>query len=572
MFSLVSSMSVVVNSSENSPTRRAGSTQYPVTGSTTTGFVMPSDSTRPLARHLIAAVLRHGSGAGPPDRELLAKFAASRDEDAFAELVRRHGSMVLAVARRVTGHIQDAEDAFQAAFLVLARRAGQITRPELLGNWLYGVAYRTALEARAARRRVKEQQGVAELPERSGGSSGRLPSPGSPDSDDLRRVIDEELALLPEKYRTAVVLCDLEGLSRRDAAGRLKIPEGTLSSRLNHARKLLAGRLTRRGVTTSAGAVAAAFSGDAAGTMVPSQLVLHTARAAGLFASGGAVPPAFASTQVTTLTDGVIKAMIVNRLRLTTGAVVLALGLMGIGAAAVIGQNPPPPRDTTTIPRTDDLFGTGQPPAREKKPPEKIAAKGIEDDDVPYPSFPAQAIVRLEEGKIIVRQRSRGYTVNPPPLPAERGNPPAERGNPPAERGPAPGMQSTTTVTGQKYDSADVSVFDMKGNRVATKAWKEKLKEDQHALVAFDGRLPHPRELTLFKDDVLLIVFPGLGGDPGAAPAGYRLRQYYEPVFPRSIGDNVPQPGGNDIPPLPATIPPATTLPLPPRPGGGGER
>src|SRR6185312_12542585 len=107
---------------------------------------MPTEATRPFARQMIAAVLRRGARDGPTDRDLLATFVSERSEEAFAELVRRHGAMVLAVSQRVTGHAQDAEDAFQAAFMVLARRAGQVSRPELLGNWLYGVAYRTALE------------------------------------------------------------------------------------------------------------------------------------------------------------------------------------------------------------------------------------------------------------------------------------------------------------------------------------------------------------------------------------------------------------------------------------------
>src|SRR5262245_10287081 len=114
---------------------------------------MPTESPRPLARQLLRAVLGLTEVA---DRELLARFVAHRDEDAFAEIVHRHGPMVLAVCRRVTGRPHDAEDAFQAAFLVLARRAAHVDRPELLANWLYGVAYRTALEARSARRRAED--------------------------------------------------------------------------------------------------------------------------------------------------------------------------------------------------------------------------------------------------------------------------------------------------------------------------------------------------------------------------------------------------------------------------------
>jgi RNA polymerase sigma factor (sigma-70 family) len=455
---------------------------------------MPTDTTRPLARQLFAAVLRSAEYA-PTDQELLAGFVAGRDEESFAEIVRRHGAMVLSVCRRVTGQPQDAEDAFQAAFLVLARRAAQIGRPELLGNWLYGVAYRTALEARAARRRVKEQQPVSAVPEPA--------APESPeDTADLRRVIDEELARLPDKYRAAVVLCDLEGVSRKDAAEKLRVPEGTLSSRLAHARKVLAARLSRRGVCASGVVIATTLARDAGAAAVPTTVVHSTARAAARFAGGGAVPPEVVSSQVTTLTDGVIKAMIVNRLRLTLGAGILVAGLLGLGAAAGVGQQPrnsaPKAKPATTAVEPDD---EAQPPKskakdKAKAPAEKVPAKGVEDDDVPYPGTPSQAVVRLEDGKLIVRQRSRGYHM----VSREVDGTQVRR------------YEVKSTISAKTYDASDVSVFDMKGNRVADKTWKAQLKTDQHVLVAFDGRLPLPRELHLFKEDTLLIVFPGSSG------------------------------------------------------------
>lgn len=468
---------------------------------------MPTDSTRPLARQLYAAVLRSAEYA-PTDQELLAKFVAERDEECFAEIVRRHGAMVLSVCRRVTGQPQDAEDAFQAAFLVLARRAAQIGRPELLGNWLYGVAYRTALEARAARRRVKEQQAVSAVPEPAS------PEPAE-DTADLRRVIDEELARLPDKYRAAVVLCDLEGVSRKDAAERLRVPEGTLSSRLAHARKVLASRLSRRGVSASGAVIATTLARDAGAATLPTAVVHSTARAAARFACGGAVPPEVVSSQVTTLTDGVIKAMIVNRLRLTLGAGILVAGLLGLGAAAGVGQQPSKsPRAKPATPAVVDPDDEeAQPPAKSKAKDkakdkaEKVAAKGVEDDDVPYPSTPAQAVVRLEDGKLIVRQRGRSYQM-------------VTREGPDGAK--LRQYEAKSTISAKSYDASDVSVFDVKGNRVADKTWKAQLKTDQHALVAFDGRLPLPRELQLFKDDTLLIVFPASGGaDPFWAPHVY---------------------------------------------------
>jgi RNA polymerase sigma factor (sigma-70 family) len=184
-------------------------------------------------------------GAGMTDGQLLECFLSQRDDAAFECLVRRHGPMVLGVCRRVLHHVHDAEDAFQATFLVLARRAASLRDRELVGNWLHGTAYRAALEAKAARRRVKERQVRA------------MPDPETMDKADwaeLRLVLDHELNRLPEKYLAAILLCDLEGRTRKEAARQLGVPEGTLSGRLTTARRLLAKRLAGRGVTLSGGA------------------------------------------------------------------------------------------------------------------------------------------------------------------------------------------------------------------------------------------------------------------------------------------------------------------------------
>ncbi|HEX4612172.1 MAG TPA: sigma-70 family RNA polymerase sigma factor [Urbifossiella sp.] len=455
---------------------------------------------------LLTAALRLAHDPGPADRDLLTAFAASRDEAAFTELVRRHGGLVLAACRRVTGHAQDAEDAFQAAFLVLARRAGQVGRPEQLGNWLYGVAVRTALDARSARRRIREQP-LAAAPEPADADRG--PDP------DLAGVMDEELARLPEKYRAAVVLCELEGVPRKDAAARLRIPEGTLSSRLAHARKILATRLARRGVMTPAG-VLAAVGPTTGGVIVPGRLIDHTARAAARV-TGGAVPPGLVSDRVSSLTDGVLKAMLVSKLRITAGAI--ALVVAAVGAAAVVGQQP---RSSYFPAQSTDPFSAQQPqtapPA--KAAAEKIPSKGIEDEDVPYPTVPTPAVVRVEEGKLIVRQRSRGPITWGPATPVVAGQ--------------APTPQKTgSQIVGRKYDPSDVLVFDMKGNRLAPKAWREKFQNDQHVLVSWGGVLPNPRELVLFKDDTLLVIIPGFPSPLNGQPA-YVARTYYQPV---TLGD-----------------------------------
>jgi RNA polymerase sigma factor (sigma-70 family) len=181
------------------------------------------------------------------DSELLARFVRERDQLAFAELLRRHGPVVLGVCRRMTGHQQDAEDAFQAVFLILSRKAAAIGKPELIGNWLYGVAVRVARKARrsALRRRTREVA-VSSVPDRAMQSQSLF--------SELIPILDEELATLPSWYREAIVLCDLRGLSREEAAVALAVPEGTVSSRLANGRKKLAERLTRRGIALASAA------------------------------------------------------------------------------------------------------------------------------------------------------------------------------------------------------------------------------------------------------------------------------------------------------------------------------
>jgi RNA polymerase sigma factor (sigma-70 family) len=256
------------------------------------------------------------------DAELLARFVEDRDAEAFAHLVGRHGPMVLGVCRRVLRNEADAEDAFQATFLVLARRAGVVRPRSLLGNWLYGVAYRTALEARraAAVRRARERR-AAEMKTSAPATDGAEP--------DLREVLDRELAALPDVYRAAVILCDLEGLSRKDAAVRLGWTEGTLSGRLARARSLLASRLSRCGLS-----IPAAGLGVVAGTAtagVPAGLAESTARIGVLVAAGEAA--AVASAPVAALTEGVMKAMLLTKLKAMATALVVGCAVLATTAA-----------------------------------------------------------------------------------------------------------------------------------------------------------------------------------------------------------------------------------------------
>jgi RNA polymerase sigma factor (sigma-70 family) len=208
-------------------------------------------SNAPLPRLTASSPL----GASPPsdrgfsDAELLARFVRAGDQSAFAALVRRHGPMVLGVCRRVLSHAQDAEDAFQATFLVLVRKAGTLGRPELLGNWLYGVAYRTARKARAdAARRAG--------PERQSEPMSTADPVHEAAWRELRARLDEEINRLPDKYRLPVVLCYLEGKTNEEAARLLGWPTGSMSARLSRGRELLRERLTGRARVVPPGAFA----------------------------------------------------------------------------------------------------------------------------------------------------------------------------------------------------------------------------------------------------------------------------------------------------------------------------
>src|SRR5262245_23024700 len=255
--------------------------------------MQPSPTTS-LIDHLRRAVFPDGAGVG--DGELLGRFVERHDEAAFAALVNRHGPMVWGVCRRLLNR-HDAEDAFQATFLILARKAASVRSRETVGNWLYGVAHQTALQARrtAARRRVKEVQ-VTTMPD----TEAVEPDPWA----DLQPLLDEELSRLPDIYRTVIVLCDLEGRTRKEVARRLGVPEGTVAGRISRARTLLARRLTRRGVALSGGALAAVLTQQGATAGVPKSVVVPTIKAARLVAAGRAATGAV-SVQVAALTEGV---------------------------------------------------------------------------------------------------------------------------------------------------------------------------------------------------------------------------------------------------------------------------
>jgi RNA polymerase sigma factor (sigma-70 family) len=287
---------------------------------------MATNQLRQVLHTLRRAALRR-EGVDLTDGQLLERYVRSREEAAFAALVHRHGPMVWGVCRRVLGRHHDAEDAFQATFLVLVRRAAAVVPRELVANWLYGVAHQTALKARstAAKRRGRERQ-VTAMPEpevvRSALRDDRLPA------------LDEELSGLPDKYRAVLVLCDLQGKTLKEAARHFRLPQGTVASRRATARAMLAKRLARRGLAVTGGAVAVVLTSQGASASVPPAVVASTIQAAGLFAAGQAVAAGALSAKAVALAEGVLKTMYLTKLKLAT-AVLLAVAVLGAGAATL---------------------------------------------------------------------------------------------------------------------------------------------------------------------------------------------------------------------------------------------
>jgi RNA polymerase sigma factor (sigma-70 family) len=280
-----------------------------------------------MASGQLDVVLRHiHQLAGTPsaeavrDGQLLQRFAEAGEEAAFAALVRRHGPMVLGVCRRVLRDVHEAEDAFQATFLVLLRRSRALDRRGSLAGWLHAVAYHVALRARAqAARRQRQERQVAEM-------ANAVSAPGEVWLD-LQPVLDEELSRLPDSYRDVVLLCGVQGKTNAEAARLLGWAVGTVKGRLSRARDLLRKRLARRGISLSVGALSLLLAENAVAAL-PATLVHATAQTA-LAAAAGA-----GSTPALSLAEGVLKTMFVSKLKLAT-AFLLLVSLVALGAGAL---------------------------------------------------------------------------------------------------------------------------------------------------------------------------------------------------------------------------------------------
>ena len=266
---------------------------------------------------LVHSIAKLPDGGQSSDLELLDRYLTHADQLAFTELVHRHGCMVLNVCKRILTNHQDAEDAFQATFLILAGKAHKV-RQRSIGSWLHTVAYRTALTARTRRRqRTRFETTMDALPE---------PKASPPEAESWRHELDLAVRQLPVKYREPIVLCELGGVSRRATARQLGVPEGTLSSRLNRARAMLARRLRQRGIEPLAfvlgrGAI------SSTGGIISKTLIDQTCRLAVLMAVHGSI---LGTSSIGMLMQGVQKTMWIAKWR-------AAIGVTGMLALLAVG-------------------------------------------------------------------------------------------------------------------------------------------------------------------------------------------------------------------------------------------
>jgi RNA polymerase sigma factor (sigma-70 family) len=313
------------------------------------------------------------------DGQLLRRFVASHDESAFTTIVQRYGAMVWGLCVRRLGESPEAEDAFQATFLVLVRKAASLRRPEQLGPWLYGVAYRTALKLRGQRaHRAKKEMPLSEQP----ADKERTDSLWR----DLRPILDEEVIRLPAKYRLPVLLCYLQGVSSEEAAQRLRCAQGTVYSRLSRARDLLRRRLIRRGMDVSAGALAVVLAEKAVARAAPSAVLCETTIRTSLLYATGTASPALAA-----FVEGVLRSMFLRKLKIAF-VLVLVLGLIGSGAGLLAQRSGSDSPSRPPVAGTDkEKNKTEKAAIAQDKDPTKAAAdkakteKTIRSDEERFP-------------------------------------------------------------------------------------------------------------------------------------------------------------------------------------------
>jgi RNA polymerase sigma factor (sigma-70 family) len=313
---------------------------HPLSNPETHGENVMASVRRDAASRQIDRVFGEGTLAGLSDARLLERYTSDRDEVAFEALVRRHGPMVLGVCRRLLNDPNDADDAFQAAFLLLARKARSIRDEDCVGGWLHRVAWRIALQVKsdAARRRDQERRAAVR--------AGESVAPG-PWHDDTVAVIHQEIDRLPDRYRRPVVLCYLEAMTYSQAAGQLHWSEATTRSRLARARELLRARLTRRGVALAgAGLILDGAASPGMAAAVPAALLRETVRAARHIVLGESAAVGAVSSTTIILMKQAARAMMIARLK-AVAAVALVVATLtglatGLGAMGIGGDDPRP--------------------------------------------------------------------------------------------------------------------------------------------------------------------------------------------------------------------------------------
>lgn len=344
---------------------------------------------RTVARRLAAAPPR---ASGPPaaDAALLSRFLDAHDEDAAGVLVARHLPAVRAVCRSVLRDPHDADDAAQATFLVLVRRAGAVRDRQALGGWLCRVAWRTAnrLREQNARRVARREPGVE--PDTTPAAIEAAPA------GDVRAALDEEIARLPEQYRAAVLTCYAAGVSTADAAARLGWPKGTLLTRLAWARKRLRDRLTQRGVTL-AGGFTAAFAGRAevAGSAVFAGRVGDAMTAV----LAGGPPAGMVSDRVSSLTEGVVRHMVGTKLKVWVGAGFAAVAVLGLGLGRMTAGADPGDNKRPAGVGGGAQVGAGvgaEKPARPERPAPVLQPPAVREEVAPPAADgPGEEVVRV---------------------------------------------------------------------------------------------------------------------------------------------------------------------------------
>jgi RNA polymerase sigma factor (sigma-70 family) len=319
-----------------------------------------ADTSHSSILHYLRRVLGNPAAAGVSDADLLRRYVEQRDEAAFELLLWQHAAMVLHVCRQVLGNEQAAEDAFQATFLVLVRKANSISRREALGSWLYRVAHRIALKALAEMRKRTSVEG--ELEDRE------LPAPGDSSEDgEQRRIVTEEVHHLPAKYRAAIIAYYFEAKTLEEAAQQLGWPRGTVASRLSRGRELLRRRLIRRGISLTAATLATA-SPVQTSTAALTPLVTSTLQTTRLFAASSAVSPHIAA-----LAEGVFQTMYWTKMKIALVVLLLAsLGGAGLTLLATQEQKEPAPLDKDKRKAAPPHEMTKSRPEPMKKPPAPV--------------------------------------------------------------------------------------------------------------------------------------------------------------------------------------------------------